>query len=117
MIINVDGADRLNGKGDLLLRASTGLHRGRCTYISYEDFRNRAALLQPEVSFDKLCAMRNSTMSEHTKNRWRKRCRHDVHDGDISGTFCGGAFKVIRTMVLNPCMENPTRGGRYRSAR
>ena len=21
-------------------------------------------------------------MSEHTKNRWQKRRRHDVHDGD-----------------------------------
>ena len=49
-------------------------------------------------------------MSEHTKNHWQKRRRHEAHDGDISGTFCGREFKDIRTMVLNFCMENLTRG-------
>ena len=44
-------------------------------------------------------------MSEHTRNRWLKRHRHEVHDGDISGTFCGMEFKDIRTMVLNPVAE------------
>ena len=44
-------------------------------------------------------------MSEHAQNHWQKRRRHEAHDGDISGTFCGGAFKVIRTMVLNPADE------------
>ena len=46
-------------------------------------------------------------MSEHTKNCRQKRRRHDVHDGDVSGTFCGRAFKDIRTMELNTCMKNP----------
>ena len=54
-------------------------------------------------------------MSEHTKNRWQNRRRHEVHDGDISGAFCGRALKSIRMMVLNPCMENPTCGHRYSS--
>ena len=39
-------------------------------------------------------------MSEHAKNRWQKRRRHKAHDGDISGSFCGRAFKDIRTMEL-----------------
>ena len=39
-------------------------------------------------------------MSEHTKNRRQKRRRHEVHNGDISGAFCGRAFKDIRTMEL-----------------
>ena len=50
-------------------------------------------------------------MSEHTKNRWQNRRRHEAHDGDISGTFRGRVFKVIRMMEVNPCMENPIRGG------
>ena len=41
-------------------------------------------------------------MSEHTKNRWPNRRRHEAYNGDISGTFCGRASKDIRTMVLNP---------------
>ena len=44
-------------------------------------------------------------MSENTKNRWQKRRRHDAHDGDTSGIFCGRAFKTIRTMVLNLAAE------------
>jgi O-acetyl-ADP-ribose deacetylase (regulator of RNase III) len=28
-------------------------------------------------------------MSENTKNRRQNRRRHEAHDGDISGTFCG----------------------------
>lgn len=56
-------------------------------------------------------------MSEHTKKRWQNRRRHEVHDGDISGAFCGRAFKGIRTMVLNSCMENPTRNGKHSPAR
>ena len=60
------------------------------------------SVLQPEVSSDKLCATRKSTMSEHAKNRWQKRRRHDAHDSGISGTFCGRKFKDIRTMVLIP---------------
>ena len=47
-------------------------------------------------------------MSEHTKNRWQNRRRQDVHDGDGSGTFCGSEFKAISTMMLNPCMTNPS---------
>ena len=73
--------------------------------------RNRASLLQLEVSYDKLCATRKSTMSEHTKNRWQNRRRHEAHDGDISGTFRGRVFKVIRMMELNLGMK--TRGGKY----
>ena len=56
-------------------------------------------------------------MSEHTKNLWQKRRRHEVHDGDISGTFCARALKGIRTMVLNACMKNSTRGGKHCLAR
>ena len=56
-------------------------------------------------------------MSEHTKNRRQKRRRHEAHNGDISGTFCRRAFKDIRTMVLNSCMENPTRGGSHHLVR
>lgn len=48
-------------------------------------------------------------MSEHTKNRWQKRRRHDAHDGDVSGTFCGREFKDIHTMVLIFAMKNSTR--------
>ena len=44
-------------------------------------------------------------MNELTKNRWQKRHRHEVHDGDVSGTFYGRVFKTIRTMVLNPAAE------------
>ena len=56
-------------------------------------------------------------MSEHTKNYWQKRRRHEAHDGDISGTCCGGEFKAIRTMELNFGMENPTCGGKHNPAR
>jgi len=49
-------------------------------------------------------------MSENTKNRWQKRRRHDAHDGDVSGTFCGREFGGIRKTVLNSCMKNPSRG-------
>ena len=51
-------------------------------------------------------------MSENAKKRWQNRRRHDVHDDDVSGTFCGRMFKVIRMMELNLCVKNPTRGGR-----
>ena len=54
-------------------------------------------------------------MSEHTKKRRQDRRRHDVHDGDISGAFCGRAFKDIRTMELNTCMKNPILGGKHSS--
>ena len=40
IIIDENGADRLNGNGDLLFRDSTGLRRGQCTHISDEDFEN-----------------------------------------------------------------------------
>lgn len=43
MIIDENGADRLNGKGDFLFRDSTGLHRGQCAYISDEDFESLCA--------------------------------------------------------------------------
>ena len=56
-------------------------------------------------------------MSEHTKNHRQKRRRHEACGGDISGTFCGRAFKGICTMVLNFCIENPTRDGRSYLAR
>ena len=75
------------------------------------------SVLQSEVSFDKLCATRKSTMSEHAKNRWQNRRRHEAYDGDVSDTFCGRAFKGVRTMVLNPCMKNPTCGGKNNPAR
>ena len=51
-------------------------------------------------------------MSENSKNRWQKRRRHEVHDGDVSSSFCGRAFKAIRMVVLNPGMKNPTRDGK-----
>ncbi|MBO6167417.1 MAG: hypothetical protein J6P13_03590 [Kiritimatiellae bacterium] len=51
-------------------------------------------------------------MSEHTKNRWQISRRHDAHDGDISGAFCGRMFEDIHTMVLIFCMKNPTRDGK-----
>ena len=86
----------------------------QCTYISDG---SRASLLQPEVSFDKLCATRKSTMSELTKNCWQKRRRHKAHDVDISGAFCGRELKDIRTMMLNTCIENSTRGVKYSPAR
>ena len=38
MIIDENGVDRLNGKGDFLFCDPAGLHRGQCTYISEEDF-------------------------------------------------------------------------------
>ena len=63
------------------------------------------SLLQLEVSSDKLCAPRKITMNEHTKNRWQKRRRHEAHDDDVPGTFCGRVLKTIRTMVLNPADE------------
>ena len=44
-------------------------------------------------------------MSEHTKNRWQKRRRHEAYDGDISGTFCARALKGIRMMELNLAAE------------
>ena len=37
MIIDENGADRLNGKGNFLFRDSTGLHRGQAPYISDVD--------------------------------------------------------------------------------
>ena len=54
-------------------------------------------------------------MSEHTKNRRQNRRRHDAHGGGISGTFCGRAFKGIRTEVLNFGMDNPTRDSKHSS--
>ena len=54
-------------------------------------------------------------MSENTKKRWQNRRRHEAHDGEVSGSFCGRAVKGIRTTVLNPCMENPSRGGKISS--
>ena len=54
-------------------------------------------------------------MGEHTQNRWQESRRHEVCDGDVSSTFCGRAFKDMRTMVLNFCMENPTCGGKNSS--
>ena len=44
-------------------------------------------------------------MSEHTKNYWQKRRRHEAYGGDVSGTFYGRVFKTIRTTVLNPATE------------
>ena len=43
MIIDENGADRLNGKGDFLFRDSTGLHSGQVPYISDEDFEGLCA--------------------------------------------------------------------------
>ncbi len=43
MIIDENGADRLNGKGDFLFRDSTGLHRGQAPYISDEDFDEKGS--------------------------------------------------------------------------
>lgn len=43
MIIGENGADRLNGKGDLRFRDSAGLRRRQCTYISDEDFEKSCA--------------------------------------------------------------------------
>ena len=43
MIIDENGADRLNGKGDFLFRDSTGLHRGQVPCISDEDFESLCA--------------------------------------------------------------------------
>jgi hypothetical protein len=37
--------------------------------------------------------------------------------GDFTCKFCGRTFKDIRTMVLNTCIKNPTRGGRHCPAR
>ena len=37
--------------------------------------------------------------------------------GDFTCKFCGRTFKDIRTMVLNTCIKNPTRGGRQSPAR
>ena len=51
-------------------------------------------------------------MSENSKNSWPNHRRHGVHDGDVSGTFCGREFKDIRTLVLSPYMMNPTRDGK-----
>ena len=48
-------------------------------------------------------------MSEHAKNRWQKSRRHEVHDGDVSDTFCGREFKARRAMAQNPRMKNSTR--------
>ena len=38
MIIDANGADRLNGKGDFQLRDSAGRYRGQCTYTSHWEF-------------------------------------------------------------------------------
>ena len=43
MIIDENGADLLNGKGDFLFRDSAGLHRGQAQYISDEDFESLCA--------------------------------------------------------------------------
>ena len=40
-------------------------------------------------------------MSEHTKNSWPNRRRHDTHGGDVSGMPITGHFSSVRTMVLN----------------
>lgn len=42
-IIDENGADRQNGRGDFLFRDSTGLHRGQVPYISDEDFESICA--------------------------------------------------------------------------
>ena len=46
---------------------------------------------------------------------------HEAYDGDISDDFtckfCGRTFKDIRTMALNSCTKNPTRGGHHSPAR
>ncbi len=46
---------------------------------------------------------------------------HEAYNGDIPDNFtckfCGRTFKDIRTMVLNTCIKNPTRGGRHSPAR
>ena len=55
-------------------------------------------------------------MSENTKKRWQNRRRHEAHDGDISGTFCGRELKDTHTMVLKFCMKNPIRGSMYSPA-
>ena len=56
-------------------------------------------------------------MSEHTKKRWQNRRRHDVHDGDGFGTFCGREFKGTRMMILITCTKKTTRGGRHSPTR
>ncbi len=45
MILDENGADRLNGNGDFLFSDSTGLRRGQCTYISDEDFEKSCGLV------------------------------------------------------------------------
>ena len=45
MIIDENGADRLNGKGDFLFRDSTGLRQGQCTHISNEDSEKSCGLV------------------------------------------------------------------------
>ena len=42
----------------------------------------------------------------------QNRRRHEAHDGDISGAFCGRMLEYIHTMVLIFCMKNPTRDGK-----
>ena len=46
---------------------------------------------------------------------------HDLFEDDVSGyftcKFCGRTFKDIRTMILNTCIKNPTRGGHHSPAR
>ena len=46
---------------------------------------------------------------------------HKLFDGDVSGDFackfCGRTFKDFRTMILNTCIKNPTRGGHHSPAR
>ena len=50
MIIDENGADRLNGKGDFQLRDSAGLRRGQCMYTSDGDFEKSCAV--SAVGFD-----------------------------------------------------------------
>ena len=56
-------------------------------------------------------------MIENTKTRWQKRRRHGVHDGEVSGAFCGRAFKDTRMAMQVFCMENPTRDCKHSPAR
>ena len=56
-------------------------------------------------------------MSENSKNSWPNHRRHEAHDGEVSGAFCGKALKSIRTMALNFCMRNPTCSSKYRLMR
>ena len=51
MIIDENGAEHLNGKGDLLLRDSTGLRRGECIYIFDEDLEKSCVPVATDSQF------------------------------------------------------------------